>query len=107
MRRKAKKAKEIPTALNVFLQKDLNVWTQSDIKWVNLDHWLECGKVVDSDGLKGRICYGGLDLSSNIDISAFILVFPPQKEGDDYQRLVLGEPSSTVPVLFAKDTLPF
>ena len=29
------------------------------------------------EDLKGRVCYGGLDLSSTTDITAFILVFPP------------------------------
>jgi phage terminase large subunit-like protein len=30
------------------------------------------------ESLRGKICYGGLDLSSTTDLSAFTLIFPPQ-----------------------------
>lgn len=87
MRRKALRAKEMPGALNAFLRLELDVWTQAETKWVNLDHWRACGKAVDELGLRGRTCYGGLDLSSTTDVTAFVLVFPPASEGDDYQVL--------------------
>ena len=87
MRRKAARAKEMPAALNAFLRLELDLWTQAVTKWVNLAHWNRCGQAVDADGLRGRTCYGGLDLSSNTDISAWLLVFPPQGEEDVYQVL--------------------
>lgn len=87
MRRKARKAREMPSALNVFLRKELDVWTQAAVRWVNRDHWNQCGQAVDADGLRGRTCYGGLDLSSKIDVTAWVLVFPPQVEGGLYQVL--------------------
>lgn len=37
--------------------------------------------------LEGRVCYGGLDLSSTTDITAFVLVFPPEDEDDKYTIL--------------------
>lgn len=84
LRRKAEKAKKMPSALNAFLRLHMNLWTQAETKWVNRQKWDTCGFMVDVDGLRGRICYGGLDLSSTIDITAFILVFPPQKKGDKF-----------------------
>jgi phage terminase large subunit-like protein len=81
------KAREMPSRLNAFLRLDLDVWTQSETKWVNLDHWKECGKMVDAQGMRGRQVYGGLDLSSTTDISAFVLVFPPETEADDFRVL--------------------
>jgi len=87
MRRKAGRAKEMPAALNAFLRLELDIWTQAETKWVNIDHWTQCGAMVDAEGLRGRTCYAGLDLSSNTDVSALDLVFPPQAEGDDYQVL--------------------
>ena len=83
----AAKAKEMPSKLNAFLRLDLDVWTQSETKWVPLEHWLQCGKMVDQVGLRGRTMYGGLDLSSTTDISALILVAPPQSEDDEMQVL--------------------
>jgi phage terminase large subunit-like protein len=87
MQRLAAQAKEIPSKLFAFLRLHLNIWTQSETKWVNLERWQACGAAVDAMGLRGRKCYGALDLSSNIDISAFVLVFPPETEQDSYQAL--------------------
>jgi phage terminase large subunit-like protein len=36
------------------------------------------------ESLQGRECYGGLDLSSTSDITAFVLVFPPKAENEKY-----------------------
>ncbi len=87
MELQAKRAKEMPTQLNSFLRLDLDVWTHSDTKWMNMDHWDACGSMVDALGLRGRTCYGGLDLSSNTDISAFVLTFPPVADEDFYSVL--------------------
>ena len=46
--------------------------------------WDACAFPADMDELRGRACYGGLDLSSSIDITAFVLVFPPENEDDKY-----------------------
>jgi phage terminase large subunit-like protein len=85
MRRKAQRAKEMPAALNAFQRLELDIWTQAETKWIPIEHWQACGGSVDGEGLRGRICYGGLDLSTNTDLSAFVLVFPPQHDGDEYQ----------------------
>jgi len=87
MRQQAQRAREIPSQLNAFLRLDLDVWTQSETKWVNLEHWKLCGQAIDANGLRGRRCYGGLDLSSTTDVSAFVLVFPPERSDDPYQVL--------------------
>lgn len=43
--------------------------------------------MVRPEELEGRVCYGGLDLSSTTDLSAFVLTFPPEEEGEPYQVL--------------------
>ena len=87
MRRKAQRAKEMPAALNAFQRLELDIWTQAETKWIPIEHWQACGGSVDGEGLRGRICYGGLDLSTNTDLSAFVLVFPPEAPADPYQVL--------------------
>ena len=87
MRRLASKAQEMPSALNAFLRLRLNRWTQSITRWMPIDAWERCGAHVDADGLRGRTCYGGLDLSSTTDISALVWVFPPEGTGDVFQVL--------------------
>jgi len=49
--------------------------------------WDACASPVDTASLAGRFCYGGLDLSSTTDITAFMLVFPPKDEMDKYPVL--------------------
>lgn len=87
MRRLAERARLMPSALNAFLRLHLDVWTQAETKWIPLEHWNRCAGAVDAEGLRGRTCYGGLDLSSNVDVSAWVLVFPPQGEDGIYQIL--------------------
>lgn len=80
MQRKARKAKEIPAAQNNFRRLHLNEWTEQDERWLSIDVWKPCGRrSVDEliELLRGRPCYGGLDLSSKIDLTAAALVFPP------------------------------
>lgn len=88
MRRKAQRAREMPAALNAFQRLELDIWTQSETKWIDVAKWQACGGAVDAAGLRGRTCYGGLDLSSNTDLTAWALVFPPQKEGEPYAILL-------------------
>lgn len=81
LRRKAKKAAESPAALNNFLCKHLNRWTQQETRWLSLESWDKCDSSIDYGYLKGRQCWAGLDLSSTMDLSALVLAFPDDNEG--------------------------
>jgi len=108
MRRKAARAQEMPSALNVFLRKELDIWTQAETKWIPRPHWDQCGQAVDAQGLRGRTCYGGLDLSSTTDISALVLVFPPQVEDEAYQILCrFFIPEDAMHARTRKDKVPY
>jgi len=108
MRRKALRAKEMPAALNAFQRLELDIWTHAETKWINLAHWKACGKAVDELGLRGRTCYGGLDLSSTTDVTAWLLVFPPQADGDDYQVLCrFFIPAESMHERVRKDRVPY
>ncbi len=85
LRRKARKARSTPAALNGFLTKHLNVWCQAESRWIGVDAWRACGEQpVDPEALKGRACYGGLDLATTTDIAAWVLVFPPESDDEPY-----------------------
>lgn len=61
----------------------LNSWEKiKTSKWLPVDFWDLCKGKIDISRLRGRPCYGGLDLSSKIDMTAFVLLFPP----DDIHR---------------------
>jgi phage terminase large subunit-like protein len=87
LRNKAKRAGEIGSALTQFLTKHLNIWTNAAELWITPDKWKLCGGPVDLASLKGRKCYGGLDLSNTLDITALVWVFPPTPEDDRYTVL--------------------
>ena len=77
---KAGKVRELPSSVNSFLRLHMNVWTESETRWIESEAWNGCAFPVDSEGLRGRTCYGGLDLSSTRDITAWALCFPPETD---------------------------
>ena len=80
-------AQQNPAEENSFRQLRLNQWVKQAVRWMPMHRWDACAFPVDSSGLEGRVCYGGLDLSSTTDITAFVLVFPPTDEDDKYSIL--------------------
>jgi phage terminase large subunit-like protein len=87
LREQVAEASEMPSKENIVKRLNFNIWTESVTKWLSLEKWNACGDAVDPEALKGRICYGGLDLSSTTDITAWVLVFPPEKIGGKYSVL--------------------
>ena len=73
-------AKDNPAEENLFRQLRLNQWVKQSVRWMPMDAWDKCDTLVNPETLIGRECYGGLDLSSSTDITAFVLVFPPREE---------------------------
>jgi len=72
-----RKAKEMPSYENTFKRLYLNMWTQQLERWINLQLWDENGaQILDEEKLRGRICYGGLDLGAVSDLTAWVMVFP-------------------------------
>lgn len=87
MRQDALEAAAKPLELNQFLRWHLNVWTQAVTRWINPIRWAACGAgAIDEEDLAGARCYAGLDLSSVNDLSALVLVFPPDE--DELYRVV-------------------
>lgn len=72
-------AKENRRLENEFRQLHLNQWTEQAVRWISMEEW-DAGaeKQFSEDALEGMICIGGLDLSSKIDLTAFVLLFLDQ-----------------------------
>jgi phage terminase large subunit-like protein len=87
LQRKAEQAKAMPMAQNAFMRLHLNVWTQQTDRWIDLALWDANAGEVDEKALEGRLCYGGLDLSSVSDITAWVLVFPCESDPEALQIL--------------------
>lgn len=77
-------AVENPAEENVFKQLRLNIWTSASIRWIPEQVYDKGNLPMDRDALRGRLCYGGLNLSSTSDITALVLAFPPRTEEEKY-----------------------
>lgn len=76
------KAQTIAAYENTFKRLHLNIRTEQDVRWLALETWDRCGQEsIDEDELAGRACFAGVDLSTTTDVSACVLVFPPECEG--------------------------
>jgi phage terminase large subunit-like protein len=85
LRSQAAKAKDNPRQLARFCCYHLNLWIESAVRWLNIKKWDACAAAKDgwkryAETLKGRLCYGALDVSSTQDVTALVLVFPPTDE---------------------------
>ena len=101
-------ARQNPGEENAFRQLRLNQWVKQSVRWMPMDKWDACAFPVSEDDLEGRICYGGLDLSSTTDITAFVLVFPPLDEEDKYYILpYFWIPEETLDLRVRRDHVPY
>ena len=101
-------AKQNPGEENSFRQLRLNQWVKQSIRWMPMDKWDACAFHVNEEDLEGRVCYGGLDLSSTTDITAFVLVFPPTDDEDKYWVLpYFWVPEDTLDLRVKRDHVPY
>ena len=101
-------AKQNPAEENSFRQLRLNQWVKQSVRWMPMDKWDKCAFAADISQLEGRVCYGGLDLSSSTDITAFVLVFPPEDEDDKYIILpYFWIPEENMHVRVNRDRVPY
>ncbi len=101
-------AKQNPGEENAFRQLRLNQWVKQTVRWMPMHKWDACKVDFDESFLEGRVCYGGLDLSSTTDITAFVLVFPPTDEDDHYYILpYFWLPEETLDLRVRRDHVPY
>lgn len=89
LRSKCREAIRNPGLTNAFRRLRLNQPTESMTKWLPVgllaaawdDNWTE-------EHLQGRACYGGLDLSQTLDLTAWALVFPPSEDDPNWRILI-------------------
>ena len=55
----------------------LNEWLSLIGRYLPMHAWDACDGRVNAKALAGADCYGGLDLSSTTDMTAFVMLFPP------------------------------
>ena len=101
-------AKQNPGEENAFRQLRLNQWVKQSVRWMPMDKWDLCAGKIREEKLEGRVCYGGLDLSSTTDITAFSLVFPPRDDEEEYIILpYFWIPEDTLDLRVKRDHVPY
>ncbi|NVN44835.1 terminase large subunit [Asaia siamensis] len=90
--RECQSARERPGYQNTFKRLFLNIWTEQSSRWLDMDYWRACAGPESPEALeerlKGRRCYGGLDLAKTRDFSAWAILFPPCEDDPLWYVLV-------------------
>jgi len=97
-----------PAEENVFKQLRLNMWVSSLTRFIPEQIYDLGNEPINVEALKGRDCYGGLDLSSTGDITAFVLMFPPRNDSEKYVMLpFFWIPEDTIPIRVRRASVPY
>lgn len=108
VREACESAKQNPAEENAFRQLRLNQWVKQVVRWMPMAEYDKGKAPIDLQSLKGRICYGGLDLSSTNDITAFVLCFPPEDPEGDYIVLPwFWLPEDNIDMRVKRDHVPY
>jgi phage terminase large subunit-like protein len=83
MRDKCRIAQQMPSAQNNFLTKRLNIWTQQENRAIDLTLWDQNNiRPVIEENLLGKMCVGGIDLSSVSDLTPWVMLFQDAEDKD-------------------------
>lgn len=89
----ARKAEAMPSALNNFLTKRLNVWVNGgESPWIAMKAWEACAApAMQLEDFAGEKCWMGLDLAQKKDFAALCLAFNRGGVWHVFTRLYLNE----------------
>lgn len=80
-----REARGMPSKESTVRRLNFCEWVESANPWISPDVWRRAAEEYDETLLIGRRCYGGLDISSTTDLTAFVLLFEPT-EADPFWR---------------------
>lgn len=102
------KAKADPSALNILLRFRFCIWTTSHSVWMPMEKWDACSQPIDREALRGRRCWGALDLSTTTDISDLVLLFEPLAGESRYPILpFFFLPKDNIEARCRRDRVPY
>lgn len=91
-----------------FKTKNMNMWTSTSATWIQDTFWMLCDSRVDEELLIGRTCYAGLDLAKTRDVTALVLIFPPEFPGEKFQVIPrFWVPEDNIKELAQKSAVPY
>lgn len=88
LEKQVKEALEMPATCSLKQRLNFCIWTQSESRAISPDQWKQCAgegsddpqawRAAKLEALKGKTCYGGMDLASTTDIASTVYFFPKQ-----------------------------
>ncbi len=111
-----------PTALGEFKRFRMNLWSDLVVDpALDIDTWDACSteniathpdpkrlRLQLMESLRGRVCFGGIDLAPKIDTSALVLLFPPMKTGEKWSILeYFWCPAENIAERVKRDKVPY
>jgi phage terminase large subunit-like protein len=95
-----------PRKMSKFLRYSLNVWQAADSRWfIGPIDWAACG-AGPLEPQAGRACWVGVDLASNLDMTAVCFLFR-ETDGSYFAEWKYFVPRDTVPDRVRKDRIPY
>lgn len=107
MRTMAERAKRMPSAEAAFRNLYLNQLVDAEQYFLSSTDWLACKQPIDMEALRGRKCWGGLDLSSTTDLTALVLVFPDDKSANLRCLAWFWVPGDNMQERMDRDNVPY
>lgn len=87
LREQVTEARGMPSKEAIVRRLNFCQWTAAISPWLSAAVWEPCLAEFDLDSLRGRRAFGGLDLSSTTDMTAFVLLVEPQEPGEPWSIL--------------------
>lgn len=83
-------------------------WMEQSVRAIPMDEWDRGAEPIDIAALRGRACFGGLDLARVSDLSAFVLLFPPVAADERWKVLCwFWVPEDDIGRRSLKDRVPY
>lgn len=110
-------AKGMPSSENIVARLNFCVWTEQSTRAIPMDFWKLCTTTTLEGAmawrrrtlqeLKGRQCWGGLDLGATSDLCAFVLWFPSDDAEKDILLPWFWCPSNAIWQRSQRDRVPY
>ena len=103
-----KKATRVPRFENEWKRLHLNIKTEQAVRWLPVEDWKQCtGSGITDEDLLSRRCFGGMDLSNRLDMTAFSLIFPFEDRDLIAIKTWFWLPEDKLQEKIDKDRLPY
>jgi phage terminase large subunit-like protein len=87
LREQVTEARGMPSKEAIVRRLNFCQWTAAISPWLSAAVWDPCARPFTADDLRGRRAWGGLDLSSTTDLTAFVLLVEPAQPDEPWHIL--------------------